>query len=75
MNTGRGIDYGEWLRGGFLLGVAMFVVGAIGAVVAPRVYGELPGWEMTLFTDMIALGVVVAFLSLLFFGLILPLTE
>lgn len=75
MKTGRGIDYGSWMRRGFMLGTVMFVLGALGTTVASFALHGLPEWEMTLFTDLIALGVIVGFLSVFGFGIVLPLTE
>lgn len=75
MHNGRGIDYGSWMKGGLGVGLGMFALGAIGATVVRVAVGGLPEWEMTLFTDLIALGVVVGFLSVLGFGIVLPLTD
>ncbi|MFP4632358.1 MAG: hypothetical protein ACOCT0_03025 [Halobacteriota archaeon] len=73
--TTRNIDYGVYVRRGFGLGVALFVLGALGAVVAPVFVGPLPDWLSTAFTDVEAVGLVVAFASVFVFGMILPLTE
>lgn len=75
MLNGREIDYGSCMKTGLASGLAMFVLGALGSTVARTALGGLPDWEMTLFTDLLALGVVVGFLSVLGFGIVLPLTE
>lgn len=69
------LDYGWLTKYGFGLGVALFVLGALGAVVGPALFGPLPGWEETLFTDSEIAGIVIAFLSVMLFGIVLPLTE
>lgn len=69
------LNYGWLTKHGFGLGVVLFVVGVCGAVFGPAVFGPLPGWEKTLFVESEAVGILIAFLSVLVFGIILPLTE
>lgn len=69
------IDYPRYAKGGFLLGVALFAIGAIGSLAGASFLGTLPGWESTLFFDMEVLGILAALLSPLVFGVVLPLTE
>jgi hydrogenase/urease accessory protein HupE len=69
------MDYAAMLKRGFLGGVALFVIGALGGKIAPMLLGPLPGWEQTLFFDLEVLGILVAFVSPLVFGLVLPLIE
>ena len=69
------LDYGWLTKYGFGLGVTLFVLGALGAIAGPALFGPLPGWEETLFTDSEIAGIVIAFLSVMFFGIVLPLTE
>lgn len=67
------IDYAKRSKQGFWLGVAMFAFGVIGEVGGHILYDSLPQWENVLFTDMIGLGILVAFLSFFVIGMLLPL--
>lgn len=69
------IDYPTVTKRGFLLGVTLFVLGALGEVVGGALFGPLPAWEVALFFDMEVIGVLLFFLTPLVFGVILPLTE
>lgn len=69
------LDYPKLTKYGFGLGVGLFCFGALGALLGPLVFGSLPGWEAALFVDSEAVGILVAFLSVLLFGIVLPLTE
>lgn len=69
------IDYPRYAKGGFLLGVALFVVGAVGSLAGASVLGTLPAWESTMFFDMEVLGILSALFSPLIFGIVLPMTE
>ncbi|MCL9812304.1 hypothetical protein [Natranaeroarchaeum aerophilus] len=70
------LDYPTLTKYGFFLGLGMFLVGVVGELLlAGIVLSDVPGWVHTLFFDMEALGVVVAFLSVVVFGIVLPLTE
>jgi hypothetical protein len=69
------LDYGWLTKYGFGLGVALFVLGALGSIAGTALFGSLPGWEAILFTDSEVVGIVVAFLSVMIFGIALPLTE
>mgnify|MGYP000704583601 CR=1 FL=1 len=71
----RNIDYPTWTKGGFLLGVGLFLLGGVGEVLAPAVFGTLPGWEQSLLLDLEIVGVLVGLLAPLLFGIVLPLTE
>ena len=51
----------------------MFVIGGVGEVGGHVLYGNLPQWENMLFTEMIGLGILVAFLSFFVIGMLLPL--
>lgn len=67
-------EYARYARAGFLLGLGLFVIGGLGAlVIAPR--PSTPAWEVTLFVDMEIAGVLIGFLAPLVFGVVLPLTE
>ena len=63
-------DYLRLTKGGFALGVALFVVGAVGATM---VHG--PSMGHTLPVDVEALGLLVGLFSPFVFGILLPLTE
>jgi len=69
------LDYPTLAKTGFLLGVALFVLGGLGEIVARAVFGGLPGWEQTLFFDMEVLGILLGLFSPLVFGIALPLIE
>lgn len=69
------IDYPTVTKRAFLLGVALFLVGAVGELVGHAVFGTLPGWEETLLLNAEILGVLVALLAPVVFGIVLPLTE
>ena len=71
----RQIDYAFYAKAGFLLGVAMFVVGAGGELVGTALFGSLPGWEATLLFDLEVFGVLVGLFAPIVFGIVLPLTE
>ena len=68
-------DNARLAKGGFLLGAALFVVGALGGIVAPMLVGPLPGWEQTLFLYAEIIGTIVGFFSPVLFGIVFPLTS
>ncbi|WP_436928106.1 DUF7860 family protein [Halosimplex amylolyticum] len=68
-------DYPSLAKTGFLLGIALFVLGAGGELVGTAVFGGIPGWEQTLFFDMEVLGILLGLFSPLVFGIVLPLVE
>ncbi|MFC7047380.1 hypothetical protein ACFQH6_19920 [Halobacteriaceae archaeon GCM10025711] len=69
------LDYPMLTKGGFALGVLLIAVGGAGELAGHAVYGTLPAWENTLFTDLEVVGILVALLSPFVFGIALPLTE
>jgi hypothetical protein len=69
------LDYGWLTKHGFGLGVALFALGVAGAAAGPALFGPLPGWERTLFVESEIAGILIAFLSVVLFGIVLPLTE
>jgi hypothetical protein len=69
------IDYPTVTRRAFVLGVSLFLIGALGEVVGHAMFGTLPGWEETLLFEAEVVGVLLALLAPIVFGLILPLTE
>jgi len=69
------LDYPTLTKRSVLLGVALFLVGALGEAVIALMGLQVPGWEEALLFDLEVLGIVVAFLSVVVFGVALPLTE
>lgn len=69
------MDYPRLAKGGFLLGVALFVAGTLGELIGHVVLGSLPAWEATLFFDMEVVGVLLALVSPFLFGILMPLLE
>lgn len=75
MHTGNRFDYPRLTKAGFLLGVGMLAVGALGELIGHVVLGGLPAWEETLFFDLEVLGILLALVSPFLFGIFLPLLE
>jgi hypothetical protein len=75
MPTYAARDYARTAKLGFLVGLVLWTVGALGGVVGQALFGPLPGWETVLLTDAEVLGVLVGLLSPLLFGVVLPLAE
>ncbi|MGM0591414.1 MAG: hypothetical protein ACQETI_07265 [Halobacteriota archaeon] len=75
--TGRygDLDYPKLTKLGFGLGVTLFVVGVLGELAGPMVFGPLPPWERALFFDFEAIGIALVLLSPFVFGIAMPLTE
>jgi hydrogenase/urease accessory protein HupE len=71
----RTVDQAALTKYGFLLAVAMFATGVLGEALLPLVVGQLPGWEHALFTDLEALGILLALVSVFGFGIAWPLLE
>lgn len=71
----RNMDHAMIAKRGFLLGVGLFALGALGELTAHAFLGPLPGWGNLLLTDMEALGILLALFSPLVFGIVLPLVE
>lgn len=69
------IDYPTVTKRAFLLGVGLFLVGAVGEIVGHAVFGPLPGWEQTLLLNAEIVGVLIAVVAPIVFGIVLPLTE
>ena len=69
------MDYARWAKSGFLLGVGLLALGAGGEIIGRIIFGTLPGWEHTLFLYSEGIGVLVGLFSVIFFGIVLPLTE
>jgi hypothetical protein len=75
MSQTGSIDHAKRAKQGFYLGVSLFVVGAVGEIVGHAVYSDMPGWEQALLFDAEVVGVLLALLAPLIFGVVLPLTE
>jgi hydrogenase/urease accessory protein HupE len=75
--TGRygSLDYATLAKRGFVLGVTLFAAGALGELGLHAAGVALPAWERTLLFDAEVVGIAVALLSPLVFGIVLPLTE
>ena len=71
----RNMDHATLAKRGFLLGVSLFALGALGELAGPALVGPLPGWGNMLLTDMEALGILLGLFSPLVFGIVLPLIE
>ena len=68
-------EYARLVKAGFLLGLGLFLFGAVGQLVGATYFGPLPDWEATLLFDLEAVGLVVGFFSPIVFGIALPLLE
>lgn len=55
--------------------MGVLLVGALGELVGPALFGPLPGWEKALLSDLAVLGVAVGLVSPFLLGASLPLTE
>jgi len=75
MAHGTSRNHPLWAKRGFLAGLGLFLLGAGGEIVGHALFGTLPGWENTLLVDAEILGIALALLAPLVFGLVLPLTE
>lgn len=69
------IDYPTVTKRAFLLGATLFLVGGLGELVGHALFGSLPGWEETLLLNAEILGVLIAVVAPIVFGIVLPLTE
>lgn len=75
MGTSSPTAHAKRAKQGFLVGVVLFAVGALGEMVGHAVFGGLPGWEQALLFDAEVVGILVALIVPLVFGIVLPLTE
>ncbi|WP_276254905.1 hypothetical protein [Halomontanus rarus] len=69
------LDYQRLTKGGLGLGLALFLVGAVGTLVGHAYFEPLPEWFDVLLFDFEVLGLLVALFSPILFGVVLPLTE
>lgn len=75
MSQTGSIDHAKRAKQGFLLGVSLFAVGALGEIVGHVLSSDMPGWGETLLFDAEVLGILLALFAPLVFGIVLPLTE
>lgn len=74
MGHNMGLDYATYAKRGFLLGLGLFLLGALGAAITSGM-GDIPGWEETLLFDSMVFGIAIGFFSVFGFGIALPLTD
>lgn len=68
------VQYADVAKKGFLVGLALFAVGAVGEV-AGHAYVAIPAMAEGLFFGMEVVGVVLALFVPIVFGAVLPLLE
>ena len=75
--TGRygDIDYPKVTKRSVLLGLTLFLIGAIGELLIHTMGLQVPAWEETLLFDLEIIGTLIVLCSSFVFGIILPLTE
>ena len=71
----KATDYSRFAKGGFLLGLALFLVGGVGELALSATGGPVSEIVATLLFDMEVLGVAVGLFAPLTFGIVLPLVE
>lgn len=69
------LDYARLTKGGVLLGLLLFLLGAGGEWAIHAMSIQAPAWEATLFFDMEVVGLLIFAFSPFLFGIFLPLTE
>ncbi|TQQ81234.1 hypothetical protein EGH24_08885 [Halonotius terrestris] len=69
------LDYPTLTKRGFLLGVALFAIGALGELGLTASGLTVPAWERTALFYIELSGIVIGLLSPFIFGILLPLTE
>lgn len=75
MNRYRQPSYGQLAKGGFLLGLGMFLLGAGGEWAVHATIIHVPAWENALFLDMEGIGILLFLFSPFVFGIFLPLVD
>lgn len=68
------LEYADVARKGFLVGVALFALGAVGEVAGHTLFA-VPSIAERLFFGMIVVGVGLGLLVPIVFGVVLPLLE
>lgn len=69
------LDYPTLTKRSFLLGVGLFVFGAVGEAVVSIAGLSVPAIVTTLLFDAEVAGILVGLFAPLVFGIVLPLTE
>ena len=69
------LDYPTITKRGVLLGLGLFLIGAVGEAYIHATGAQVPGWEERLLLDMEFLGTAIVLLTPFVFGILLPLTE
>jgi hydrogenase/urease accessory protein HupE len=69
------LNYEKLTKRSVVLGVSLFLIGALGEMVLHAVGLPVPGWENALLLGFEGLGILIALLSPFIFGIVLPLTE
>ncbi|MUV85649.1 hypothetical protein GJ631_03415 [Natronomonas sp. CBA1123] len=72
---GRSLDHARLAKLGFLFGVGLFAVGAVGEIGGHAFLSTVPATLDTVFFGMETLGVVVGLVTPIVFGAVLPLIE
>ncbi|MCY4729899.1 hypothetical protein KY092_04920 [Natronomonas gomsonensis] len=72
---GRSLDHARLAKLGFLVGVGLFAVGAVGEIGGHAVLSTVPATLDTVFFGMETLGVVIGLVTPIVFGAVLPLIE
>lgn len=75
MGQTRSMDYARRTKQGVIVGFALFAVGAIGEIFGHTLLTGFPEWGQTLLFDAMIVGTLTALLSVVIFGITLPLTE
>ncbi len=71
----KSIDYPTWTKRSFLFGLGLFLTGLLADLLVSTYFGPVPAWEHTLFVDLEFLGIFVALLAPIVFGIVMPLIE
>lgn len=68
-------NYANGTKYGVGLGFGLLLIGVLGQIIAPKIQGTLPDWELSLFIWVSVAGILVALFSVFLFGVALPLIE
>ncbi|MFB6183062.1 MAG: hypothetical protein ABEI96_00770 [Haloarculaceae archaeon] len=75
MSRTASYDHATLTKGSFLFGVGLFALGGLGGFVAQTYFGPQATGLSTLLVDAEAVGIAIALLAPLLFGIVLPLVE